>query len=245
MRGGRHMPIADAANINSTGILISSTNLQRLELSEDQSALYFGPGKRWGDANIYLNETQTGFDFRTFDSPSVIFTNPPHGFGSTTKDQFLTSVLNYVLNGSSDPTAAIIPMVRYGVGFDPAFGPRYDAIPFYNGSASTPTIFSDFQGGLLPGIDLTGFPSITMAAFSKALLPAFQSRGESHGVQQRFHVVSHAATGEAMDIVHDTFFDGIIWYNFANKIGFFAGLAWNAITTQLINASNLGIGCPQ
>jgi len=151
--------------------------------------------------------------------------NPSYGFGSTTKDQFLTSVLNYVLNGSSDPTAAIIPMVRYGVGFDPAFGPRYDAIPFYNGSASTPTIFSDFQGGLLPGIDLTGFPSITMAAFSKALFPAFQSRGESHCVQQRFHVVSHAATGEAMDIVHGTFFDGTVSYNLANKTGFFAGLA--------------------
>jgi len=64
-------------------------------------------------------------------------------------------------------------MVRYGVGFDPAFGPRYDAIIFYNGSASTPIIFSDFKGGLLPGSDLTNFPSITMAAFSKVLLPTF------------------------------------------------------------------------
>jgi hypothetical protein len=84
-----------------------------------------------------------------------------------------------------------------------------------------------------------------MAAFSEAVLPAFQSRGESHGLQQRFHVVSHAATREAMDIVHDTFFDGTISYNLANKTGFFAGLAWNAITTQFINASNSGIGCPQ
>jgi FAD/FMN-containing dehydrogenase len=60
MRGGGHMPIADAANINSTGILISSTNLNTLELSEDQNTLSIGPGKRWGDAYIYLNETQTG-----------------------------------------------------------------------------------------------------------------------------------------------------------------------------------------
>jgi hypothetical protein len=48
-----------------------------------------------------------------------------------------------------------------------------------------------------------------------------------------------------MDIVHETFFDGTISYNLANETGFFVGLAWNAITTQLINASNLGIGCPQ
>ena len=171
--------------------------------------------------------------------------NPSYGFGSTTKDQFLTSLLNYVLNGSSDPKATIIPVVRYGVGFDPAIGPRYDAILFYNGNASTPTIFSDFQGGLLPGSDLTNFTSTTMAAFSEAVLPAFQSGGESYGLQQRFHVVSHAATREAMDIVHDTFFDGIASYNLANKTGFIVGLAWNAITTQFINASNSGIGCPQ
>jgi hypothetical protein len=171
--------------------------------------------------------------------------NPSYGFGSTTKDQFLTSLLNYVLNGSSDPKATIIPVVRYGVGFDPAIGPRYDAILFYNGNASTPTIFSDFQGGLLPGSDLTNFTSTTMAAFSEAVLPAFQSGGESYGLQQRFHVVSHAATREAMDIVHDTFFDGIASYNLANKTGFIVGLAWNAITTQFINASNSGIGCLQ
>lgn len=54
------MPYDNAANINSTGILISSTNLQTLELSEDQSMLSIGPGKRWGDAYTYLKETQPG-----------------------------------------------------------------------------------------------------------------------------------------------------------------------------------------
>ena len=53
------MPTADAANINSTGVLISSTNLKILELSEDQSALSIGPGHMWGDAYIYLNEMQS------------------------------------------------------------------------------------------------------------------------------------------------------------------------------------------
>jgi FAD/FMN-containing dehydrogenase len=60
MRGGGHMPIPDAANINSTGILISSTNLKVLELSEDGGTLSLGPGYRWGDAYIYLEETGTG-----------------------------------------------------------------------------------------------------------------------------------------------------------------------------------------
>jgi hypothetical protein len=54
------MPVEDAANIVSSGVLISSTNLKTLKLSEDLSSLSIGPGYRWGDAYIYLNETQTG-----------------------------------------------------------------------------------------------------------------------------------------------------------------------------------------
>jgi FAD/FMN-containing dehydrogenase len=54
------MPIANAANINSSGILISSTNLKSMELSEDQSTISVGPGLRWGDLYIYLNETKSG-----------------------------------------------------------------------------------------------------------------------------------------------------------------------------------------
>ncbi|KAJ4287158.1 hypothetical protein N0V90_012556 [Kalmusia sp. IMI 367209] len=57
MRGGGHMPIADAANINSTGVLISSTNLNTLELSEDKQTLSIGPGPRWGDAFDLLEGT--------------------------------------------------------------------------------------------------------------------------------------------------------------------------------------------
>lgn len=59
MRGGGHMPIPNAANINSSGILISSTNLNAMELSEDKTTLTVGPGPRWGDAYIYLNDTQS------------------------------------------------------------------------------------------------------------------------------------------------------------------------------------------
>lgn len=51
------MTIPTAANINSTGILISSTNLKTLKLSEDKSTLSVGPGHRWGDAYTYLNGT--------------------------------------------------------------------------------------------------------------------------------------------------------------------------------------------
>ncbi|KAK2610729.1 hypothetical protein N8I77_004135 [Diaporthe amygdali] len=55
MRGGGHMPIADAANINSTGVLISSSNLKTLQLSEDKETMSIGPGPRWGDVFEYMD----------------------------------------------------------------------------------------------------------------------------------------------------------------------------------------------
>ena len=51
------MPIDDAANINSTGVLISSTNLKTLKLSEDKETISIGPGPRWGDVYSYLDGT--------------------------------------------------------------------------------------------------------------------------------------------------------------------------------------------
>ncbi|KAF3047815.1 hypothetical protein E8E11_006500 [Didymella keratinophila] len=57
MRGGGHMPISDAANINSTGVLISSANLNTLKLSEDGETMSVGSGLRWGDVFNYLEFT--------------------------------------------------------------------------------------------------------------------------------------------------------------------------------------------
>lgn len=57
MRGGGHMPIADAANINSAGVLISSTNLNTLQLSEDRQTMSIGPGPRWGNVFEYMDGT--------------------------------------------------------------------------------------------------------------------------------------------------------------------------------------------
>ncbi|KAF7191854.1 Bifunctional solanapyrone synthase, partial [Pseudocercospora fuligena] len=47
----------DAANIDSRGVLISSTNLNTLELSRDNQTMAVGPGMRWGDVYNHLNGT--------------------------------------------------------------------------------------------------------------------------------------------------------------------------------------------
>ena len=184
----------------------------------------------------------TKFHLRTFDSPSITLANPSYGFGEETKSQWMDSVLNYAIDGSSDPKAAIIPVARFAAGFP---GPRYDVTLFRNGNDTKPAIFNDFQGGLLPANNLTTLNRLTMAQFSKAVLPSFQPGGASNGLQQRFHVVSTTATREAIEIVHDTFFDYVVSHNLTSLPHFFVGLAWNAVTTKFVEASNSGIGCPQ
>lgn len=48
------MPIANAANINDTGVLLSSSGLTQLRLSDDQSTIKVGAGNTWGDVYQYL-----------------------------------------------------------------------------------------------------------------------------------------------------------------------------------------------
>lgn len=58
VRGGGHMPIPDAANINSTGVLLASLKLRELELSQDASTVKVGAGNHWGDVYEYLEPYQ-------------------------------------------------------------------------------------------------------------------------------------------------------------------------------------------
>lgn len=54
MRGGGHMPIGDFNNINSTGVLLSSSGFKQLELEDDGESVYVGPSNHWQDVSKYL-----------------------------------------------------------------------------------------------------------------------------------------------------------------------------------------------
>lgn len=49
VRGGGHMPSADAANINSTGVLLSTAALSQVQVSDDRKTVNVGPGNHWVD----------------------------------------------------------------------------------------------------------------------------------------------------------------------------------------------------
>jgi len=54
IRGGGHMPIPLYNNANSSGILLSTSNLTTLSLSSNNETLSIGPGKSWIDVAEYL-----------------------------------------------------------------------------------------------------------------------------------------------------------------------------------------------
>lgn len=163
-----------------------------------------------------------------------------YGTGAQIKSLWMDSILNNCLSGFTDVKGAIIPVARYGHG---ASDITYDNLMFYNGNASTPAIFKDFQGGLFPAGNSTTLQPIGLARFSQAVAPAFKPGGVSHGLQQLFHVTSTKATKEAMEIVHDIFFAAVA--ELVHLEGFFTGLAYLAITTSFTTASNTGVGTPQ
>ncbi|KAK7698714.1 hypothetical protein SLS64_012325 [Diaporthe eres] len=48
------MPIPDAANIDSRGVLLASSGFDQLKLSEDKSTIEVGAGNKWGQVYEYL-----------------------------------------------------------------------------------------------------------------------------------------------------------------------------------------------
>ncbi|KAF4871836.1 Bifunctional solanapyrone synthase [Colletotrichum siamense] len=54
IRGGGHMTIANAANINAPGVLVATSGLSNLVLSDDQATIEVGAGNTWSDVYRFL-----------------------------------------------------------------------------------------------------------------------------------------------------------------------------------------------
>ena len=48
------MPIGDFNNIDSTGVLLSSSGFRRLEMGADGTSVHVGPGNHWADVYEFL-----------------------------------------------------------------------------------------------------------------------------------------------------------------------------------------------
>ncbi|KAF8866364.1 FAD-binding domain-containing protein [Acephala macrosclerotiorum] len=268
MRGGGHMPIADAANINSTGILISSTNLNTLSLSDDLSYVEVGPGPRWGDVYEYLNSTGTGemvvggryapvgvpglllggemsffsYDYGLLPPTQCVLANGTIVNATPNGTHF---DLSWALQGSGNSFCLVTKFTlrtfdALAIGLaNPSYGFGNDIKTDWLTSIYN-YVQNDSSDGKAAIIPVARFgPNFTSPRYDATLI--YNSATESiPAILSDFQ-----ASIEAMNIVHDTFFDAVVKYDLGSLEGFFAGLAWNSITTKFIETSSAGIGCPQ
>lgn len=161
---------------------------------------------------------------------------------SEIQTQYLDSVFNFATQGHADPKAAIIPMAQFVSG---RTGPDYSSILFYNGNNTRPPVLGDWLGKTLTPVNGSSeLQPFSLAQFSRAVRPAFDQGGYAHGLRQRFHLLPIIADREAMQVVHDTFFN-MAQVQFANTEGGVAGIAFNPMTSKLLSATNAKPGAPQ
>jgi FAD/FMN-containing dehydrogenase len=101
IRGGGSMPVSNAANIGPEGILISSSNLTTMKLSQDHQIVSVGPGIRFPTLYTYLepyNVTVNGIRIGDVGVAGFIlgggigFFSYEHGLASTGVDGFEVSL---------------------------------------------------------------------------------------------------------------------------------------------------------
>lgn len=185
----------------------------------------------------------TRFDLQTFYAPTPLVANAVYGDTNETRDAYIDALVNFANNGDQDTGAAVTPVARWGPNYT---APSYEATLFFNGTtAPSSGPFAEFYSGTtLKAInDSSTLQPTTLAETARLLRPAFQPGGPGHGFRQKFRVVPCAATKEAARIVHDNFFDTLAANGLANRApGFFAGLAFNAVTPTMARES---AGLPQ
>lgn len=187
----------------------------------------------------------TRFDLQTFPSITPLLADAHYGSSNETRDAYLTTVLNTALHNDEDLEATTIPVARWGPNYT---APSYEATLFYNGtSAPTSGPLAEYIYGSTTGLKALNGTSnlrpISLAQYGRAIRSAFKEGGQSHGLRQKFRVVSIKATAKALKIVHDTYFDSLKASGLADKVpDFFTGLAFNVVNRNLAEKS---AGLPQ
>ncbi|KAG9193976.1 hypothetical protein G6011_04011 [Alternaria panax] len=80
--------------------------------------------------------------------------------------------------------------------------------------------------------------SLSLAQYGRATRSAFSTGGRSHGLRQKFRVVSMKTTAKNLAIAHDTFFDSLATSGLSERVAeFFAGLDFDIVNCEMVARS--------
>lgn len=220
--------------------MLADGTIATITANSTYSDLYWALG---GGGNSFALITR--FDLQTFPSITPLLADAHYGSTNATRDAYLATVLNMALHNDEDLAATTIPVARWGPNFT---APSYESTLFYNAtSAPTSGPLAEFIHGNTTGLKALNGTStmrpVSLAQYSRAMRSAFKEGGQSHGLRQKFRVVSIKATAPALKIVHDTYFHSLSASELANKVpDFFSGLAFNVVNRNMAERS---AGLPQ
>ncbi|KAF4778635.1 FAD binding domain protein [Colletotrichum scovillei] len=309
VRGGGHMTISNAANIDAPGVLISTSNLNNLTLSADQATIEVGAGNTWSDVYRFLEPYQlavvggraglvgvpgfllgggisffsneygwastsvvqydcvlangdivsatssndysdlfwalhgggnsfaiiTGFHLKTFSLLEVAVGE--NQYDSSSRSQFLDSIYSFALDGSNDQHVGIEPRVQWIPLNSPELG--YYSILFNNGDTASPPALDNFTQTMQP-INSSFIVRPSMYNWTQF---ADSSRSQLRGLRGSFHVVTIKANRQALDIVHDVFFD-MMKAQLSDVTNLIGSLAFVPITEHFLSVSAANGGDP-
>lgn len=172
------------------------------------------------------------FDLKTYNSPVVSVGNVVYGPGM--RDKWLDAVYTFAMDGSKDAKAAVIPTVSWGQTTTKGLL-TYSNFQFYDGNNTSPAAFRNFSAPILPALQNTVQPR----SMYRWTLEDNERIESVHGMRNAFFTVSLFASREAMELVHDTWFDAAK-LRLSNVTNFLGSIAMMPITERFISAGGPG-----
>ncbi|GME49379.1 putative FAD binding domain protein [Neofusicoccum parvum] len=179
------------------------------------------------------------FDLKTYSAPVVSVGSVVYGPG--VRDKWLDAVYTFAHDGSKDAKAALIPTATWGQSTQGML--VYNNFQFYDGNHTNPPAFENFSAPVLPALQNT----VSARTMYQWTLEDYDRIKAVHGMRNAFYTVSLYAKKEAMEIVHDTWFE-TAKLRLSNVTNFLGSMALMPITERFISAGGrdpMGIDASQ
>ncbi|KAK7729097.1 hypothetical protein SLS57_002329 [Botryosphaeria dothidea] len=221
-----------SANIAQFDCVLANGDIVSVTADNDYADLFWA--LRGGGNSFAL---VTGFHLRTIPLPAVALGETAYS-DEVTSEQFLDAVYNFALDGgANDPRAAITPIARWGHG---QTTPSYHSMLFYRGDTTTPAALHNFTS-VLPANSST---FSVRPSFYNWTLDSDRGYAEAtHGLRNQFHIIAIKADRQAMQIIHDMWFEAVE-RELSDVSSFFTGVAFMPMVPSYFAASMKNGGDP-
>ncbi|TVY81422.1 FAD-dependent monooxygenase yanF [Lachnellula suecica] len=209
-----------SSNIDEYSCVLANGTLANVTATNEYSDLFWA--LRGGGNSFCI---VTNFKLRTLEVPA--FTAGERSWSGNQSQGFLDAVYNMAANPNPDVKGALTPVANAGSSQN---GTSYSCMMFYNGNDTAPEFYQNFSAPILTPVTDSYGPMDGMGSAA-----TFMSIGTDQiaGFREGWWFTTIRANREALQIIHDTYFEMIEAY-FADVDIWITGLAMNIISKQYV-----------